>query len=149
MARLAETWAGLLAGVLGTAALAYAVFGPTVRYQQASAAAGGGTAVPVETNMVAEGMPAVTAAMLVGLFLLILAVPLLSALHAQADFRPALPLLWLVVLALVGAGGTALAGVGLLFLPAAGLALLAASAGSLVQRRLPREVVGKAEGRWR
>lgn len=154
MLRRIELVSGLAAGLVGAAGLAYAVFGPTGRYQESSIGTDGTVtrAVTGSTNLLQEGIEPATAAFLVLAFVLFLGVAAGASLRADGHCQAGLLLLWSSVALLVVVTWVALASVGLLLVPGTLLALIAATTGSIVRSgRLPQErsEYGQVYGRRR
>lgn len=145
--RRVEVVSGMLAGLIGLAGLAFAVFGPT--YQQVvTATVTSGNGIPMTTtrtetaaSLAQQGLEAITIIFLLLMLLAVLGVAAGAYLHARQSAGTGM-LVLAVSAGLLGAG-VLLSGfsIGMFLLPAAILGIAALVAGSLAPR--PADVAGQ------
>lgn len=131
LARRVELVAGVLAALLGTAGLAYALFGPTATVETRTAGPDGGRVIEHRTESLAEqGLEPVTAGFMAAALLVMLGVGAGAYVHARRGRPLGQRLMWLCTAILLPAAFLTGFSVGLFFLPAALAALAASVAGA-------------------
>lgn len=128
MRRHTEVMSGSLAGLLGAASLAFAVFGPSYGTSSPDPRTGGESVSYV--SMVHLGLDPRAVAFLALMAACLAGVVIASYLHSRVGGRAWLTLLWTCAVLLVLGAFIGSASIGLLLLPAAALALIAAAAGN-------------------
>jgi hypothetical protein len=136
MLKRIEFTSGLAAGVCGFLGWAYAVFGPTYHYVRSAVdSQGRGHTVSGSTSLAHNGLTPQAMVFFVVVVLALIGVASGAYVHSRGGSRPGLALLWtatplLWIWVVLGA-----ASIGVLLLPAALLAAVAAVTGSLAQAR--------------